>query len=138
MKVTSSDGKRTVTLFVEKKSKRLTGMAYTEQGINAEETFGDYKSVSGLEIAYQRTTKSAQVDLTTTLTDVSINSKVDESVFARPAARQGEGAAKPDEAAPKPEGAAPAPEGAAPKPTEAAPKAPATKPAAPPKAGTGK
>ena len=115
VQLTSGDGKRTVTLVIEKKKKRLVGLSYSEQGVGAEESFGDYKTVSGLDIAQQRKTKSAQIDMTITVSKIAVNATVDPKVFAKPAVP-----AKPAAATP----------GAA-KPGAATPGAPASGPAAP-------
>jgi zinc protease len=128
VQVTSADGKRSVTLYLDKKSKRLSGMTYAEQGVGAEESFGDYKSVSGIEVAQKRNTKSAQVNLATNITSVTVNSRIDESIFAKPAAPAGAPAT--------PGGAAPAPAtpgGAAPAPAK--PPAPGSPAATPPSRG---
>jgi zinc protease len=121
VRVTSPDGKRTVALYIDKKRKRLAGMTYSEQGVTAQETFGDYKMVKGIEIAHKRVTKSAQINLATNVSTVTINSPIDDSIFVKPAAAtrpgQAPGGAKP------PVGGAPG--GARP------PAAPAPKPAAP-------
>jgi hypothetical protein len=119
VRVTSPDGKRTVALYIDKKRKRLAGMAYNEQGVSAQETFGDYKAVKGIEFAHQRSTKSPQVDLDTKLSSVSVNSPVDDSIFQKPAAAKPTPA--PGGAKPAPGGARPAPGGAAPAPGGARP-----------------
>ena len=124
VQLTSPDGKRTVTLYIEKKKKRLVGMAYTEQGVSAEESFGDYKTVSGLEVAQQRKTKSAQVDMSTTVDSISVNSSIDPSIFVKPAAAP---ASKTPAQTPPPAGVKPAapPAGVKPAaPTGARPTAP--------------
>jgi zinc protease len=124
IRVTSADGRRTVVLLVDKKSKRLAGMTYEEQGLSAEERFGDYKQVDGIQLAQKRSTKSQQVDLTTTITEMKVNAAVDRSIFVKPA-----GAKKPP--AKKP------PAGPAPKPPAADP-GPKTPPPAGPKPAPGK
>ena len=84
IRVTAPDGKRTVTLLIDKKTRRLGGMTYTESGVSAEETFGDYRAVGGIQVAHSRTTKSAQVDLVTTVTEVKLDPKIDNSVYNKP------------------------------------------------------
>ncbi|HLU67223.1 MAG TPA: pitrilysin family protein [Kofleriaceae bacterium] len=85
IRVTSPDGKRSVVLLIDKKSRQLRGLNYVEQGVTAEERFGDYRAVGGVQFAHKRVTKSAQVDLTTTVTEVKVNPSIDSSAFARPA-----------------------------------------------------
>ena len=87
IRVTAPDGKKSVVLLIDKKTRRLGGMNYAEQGVTAEERFSDYRAVKGVQIAHKRSTKSAQVDLTTTVTEVAVNGSIDESIFAKPAGK---------------------------------------------------
>lgn len=84
IRVTAPGGKRAVTLLIDKKSKRLTGMSYSEQGLAAEERYSNYKAVNGIQVAHKRVTKSAQLDLSTEVTAVEINPKIDPSIFVKP------------------------------------------------------
>ncbi len=135
VRLISPDGKRTVTLYIDKKRRRLAGMTYSEQGVSAEETFGDYKMVKGIEIAHKRTTKSAQINLTTNVSSVTVNSPIDASIFVKPAAATRPGGAAPPAGAPggakPPAGAKPPPASSSPKPA-APPASSSPKPAAPP------
>lgn len=109
IRVTAADGKRTVVLLIDKKTKRLAGMTYEEQGVNAEEQFGNYKAVNGVQVAQTRKTKSAQVDLDTTVTDIVVNAPIDVAIYKKPADAKPPGKKPP---APPPAGkkpAAPAP-----------------------------
>lgn len=89
IRVTSPDSKYSVILLIDKSSKLLTGMTYQERAPNGqllqtEERYGSYKKVSGLQIAHKRTTRSAQIDLTTTLTKIEINQPIDDKLFVKP------------------------------------------------------
>jgi zinc protease len=84
IRVTAADGK-SVVLLVDKKSKRLVGMTYEEQGVSAEERFGDYKNVNGVQFAQSRKTKSPQADLETKVTEIKVNEPVDGGIFKKPA-----------------------------------------------------
>jgi zinc protease len=84
IRVTAPDGK-SVVLLIDKKSKRLVGMTYEEQGVSAEERFGDYKNVDGVQVAQSRKTKSAQVDLDTKVTEIKVNGAIDAGLFKKPA-----------------------------------------------------
>jgi hypothetical protein len=79
-----TNGDRSVVLLIDKKKKLLVGMRYHEQAGDAEERFSDYKAVKGIQIAHQRTTKSAQVDLSTTLDEVAVDEAFDPGLFVRP------------------------------------------------------
>ena len=110
IRVTAADGK-SVVLLIDKKSKRLGGMTYEEQGVSAEEQFGNYKLVSGVQVAQSRKTKSAQVDLDTTVTDIKVNAPIDVAIYKKPADATPPAGKKPAPAAPagkKPAPAAPA------------------------------
>lgn len=84
LRVTHPDGTRQVVLLIDKKTKRLGGMTYSEAGVSAEEKYGDYRAVGGLQIAHSRTTKSAQVDLVTTVTEVKLDPAIAPSIFVKP------------------------------------------------------
>ena len=107
IRVTAPDGKA-VVLLIDKKSKRLVGMTYEEQGVSAEERFGDYKNVDGVQVAQSRKTKSAQVDLDTTVTEIKVNAPMDAAIFkkpadAKPAGKKPPPAKKPPPPAPGPD-----------------------------------
>ncbi|HEU5059803.1 MAG TPA: pitrilysin family protein, partial [Kofleriaceae bacterium] len=109
IRVTAADGK-TVVLLVDKKNKRLGGMTYEEQGVSAEERFGNYKAVNGVQVAQSRRTKSAQVDLDTQVTDIQINPPIDAGIYKKPADATPPGKKPPPPARkPPPSGGKPAP-----------------------------
>ncbi len=74
-----------VILLVDEKSKLLLGMDYSDQGIRTSERFADYKKAGAILVAYQRSTKSSQVDLSLKITLFETNKAIANSVFARPA-----------------------------------------------------
>lgn len=89
VRITSAGSKYSVVLLIDKASKLLVGMTYQERAPNGQmlrtdERYSDYKKVGGLQIAHKRTTRSAQIDLTTTLSKVEINKPIDDSVFVKP------------------------------------------------------
>ena len=89
VRITSPGAKYSVILLIDKGSKLLTGMTYQERAPNGqllqtEERYDKYKKVDGLQIAHERTTRSAQIDLTTTLTKVEINKPIDDKLFVKP------------------------------------------------------
>ena len=109
IRVTAADGK-SVVLLIDKKTKRLGGMTYEEQGVSAEEQFGNYKAVSGVQVAQSRKTKSAQVDLDTTVTDIKVNVPIDVAIYKKPAdAKPPAGKKPPPPPGKKPPPAAPRP-----------------------------
>ena len=106
IKLTAPDGK-SVVLLIDKKSKRLGGMTYEEQGVSAEERFGNYKAVNGVQVAQTRKTKSAQVDLDTTVTDIKVNTPIDAAIYKKPADAKPPPGKKPPPAGKKPPPASP-------------------------------
>jgi zinc protease len=82
--VVSGDGSREVTLLVDAKSHLLTGMEYSDQGMNATERYGQYKKVGGVQLAHQRSTKGPQVNLKVTIKSFDVGGSIDAKVFARP------------------------------------------------------
>jgi hypothetical protein len=84
-------------------------MTYEEQGVSAEERFGDYKNVNGVQVAQSRRTKSAQVDLDTKVTDIVVNGPVDAGIFKKPADAKPAGKKPPDKKPAAPAEKKPAP-----------------------------
>ncbi len=90
VRIISNDKRYSVVLYINQTTKLLSGMTYQERGrggkvIVAEERYSNYKKVSGLQIAHKRTTRSAQVNLTTEIYSIEINKPIDAKVFIKPA-----------------------------------------------------
>ena len=70
----------------------LVRMAYPEQGGVTVDSYGDYRAVSGVQVAHKRETrnvadgKNTQESAVLEVTKAEINPKFDAAVFARPAA----------------------------------------------------
>jgi zinc protease len=79
-----ADGKFPTRLYVNKRTKMLERMVYEEEGVEAVETFADYRSVEGVQIAHKRGGK-AQEASELTVTAVEINQPVADDIFAKPA-----------------------------------------------------
>ena len=90
--LTSADRKHQATLYIDAKTKLLVRMAYPEQGGVTVDTYGDYRAVSGVQVAHKRETrnvadgKNTQESAVLEVTRAEINPKFDAAVFARPAA----------------------------------------------------
>lgn len=80
----SADGKSTATLFIDKKTKLVTRLAYPEGGRVTLDSFSDYKDVSGVKIAHRRVSKSGDESADLTIEKVELDPKVDPAVFQRP------------------------------------------------------
>jgi zinc protease len=135
-----------VAMYIDRKTKLVSKMTYTEGRTSQTDELGDYRTVGGVKIAYKRHSTGGR-ETTIELKTVELDPKVDPKLFDKPAgvpaasapaappagaapkADQKAAPAAPAPAAPKPAAAAPAP--AAPKPAAAAPAPAAPKPAAP-------
>jgi zinc protease len=122
-----------VTLYVDRKTKLISKLTYSEGRVAQTDELSDYRDVGGLKIAHKRHSTGGR-ETTIELRTVELDPKVDPKLFDKPAAAPAAGApttkpATPAPATPAP--AAPAPAAAAPKPATPAPAAPAPKPATP-------
>ena len=89
--VTIPSAKLTVTLFIDKKTHLVKQLAYPAPGGITFDVFDDYKDVDGVKVAQHRINRSEEeekhqiieeIDLT--LSDVKLNGKLGDDVFARP------------------------------------------------------
>jgi predicted Zn-dependent peptidase len=85
IRLTGKGAGRTVVVMIDKQTKLLVGMRYSEQGQTAEERFSGYKKASGLEVAHQRVTRSSDIDVATTITEFAVDRPIDAALFVRPA-----------------------------------------------------
>ncbi|HSK02633.1 MAG TPA: insulinase family protein [Kofleriaceae bacterium] len=90
-----------VALYVDRKTKLITRMTYTEGRSTQTDTFGDYKVVGGLQIAHRRhSTGGRETELK--IKTVELDPTIDPKVFEKPAAAPAAPApAAPAPAAPK-------------------------------------
>ena len=77
-------GGTTVTLYLDAQTKLLSRMTYQEGGVEATETFGDYKKVNGVQIAHRRVTRGDDADFDVTVESVELNPTIDPATFAKP------------------------------------------------------
>jgi hypothetical protein len=89
--VTVPAAKLTVTLFIDKKTHLVKQLAYPAPGGITFDVFDDYKDVDGVKVAQHRINRSEEeekkqvveeIDLT--LSDIKLNAKLGDDVFARP------------------------------------------------------
>jgi zinc protease len=78
-----------VAIYIDKKSKLVTRMAYTDrdpQGHLHTQTddFSDYRDVNGLQIAFKRVSSSEGRTTELQLSKVDIDPKIDDGLFAKP------------------------------------------------------
>ncbi|MEJ7599121.1 MAG: pitrilysin family protein [Kofleriaceae bacterium] len=76
-----------VSLFIDKRTKLITRMGYSEGGTAETDEFADYKDVKGLKIAHKRNSAGAEGRTTALeLKAVELDPKVDAKLFDKPAA----------------------------------------------------
>ncbi len=82
--ITSPDGQNSVTLYLDQKTHLISVLTFREQGIEAIESYADYRVVDGIQIAHRRQTKSLEALLQAEVTSVSFNIKTDAALFSKP------------------------------------------------------
>jgi len=76
-----------VSLYIDKKTKLVGRMSYSDGGNAENDDFADYRDVGGLKFAYKRTSVGAGRSTALDLKTIEIDPKVDPAVFAKPAAK---------------------------------------------------
>ena len=73
-----------VTLYIDKKTKLLSRISFSDQGNNVED-YSDYKDVGGIKVAHKRksTTQGRVTQLD--ITKVEWDPKIDPAIFKKPA-----------------------------------------------------
>jgi zinc protease len=75
-----------ISLYIDKKTKLVTRMLYSDSGISNTDDFGDYKDVSGIKIAHKRTSAAQGRTTTYSLTKVELDPKLEPDKFKKPKA----------------------------------------------------
>ncbi|MBV8758019.1 MAG: insulinase family protein [Deltaproteobacteria bacterium] len=73
-----------ISLYIDKKTKLLTRIAYTESGQQVNDDFADYRDVNGIKVSFKRTSSSRGHATTLTLGKVEFDPKVDPALFSKP------------------------------------------------------
>jgi len=73
-----------VTLYLDKKTKLITRMGYSEAGQSETDDFSDYKEVNGLKIAHRRHSTGGGRTTKLELKSVELDPKVDAKLFDKP------------------------------------------------------
>ncbi|HEY4244927.1 MAG TPA: pitrilysin family protein [Kofleriaceae bacterium] len=74
-----------VTIYIDKRTKLVTQMTYSEGGTEETDVFADYRTVNGIKISYHRTQTASGRITDYTLKTVEIDPKIDPAMFAQPA-----------------------------------------------------
>ena len=75
-----------ISLYIDKKTKLVTRMLYSDSGITNTDDFADYKDVGGIKIAHKRTSTAQGRTTTYNLTKVELDPKVEPDKFKKPKA----------------------------------------------------
>jgi len=86
VRLRSPFGDLDVSLYIDKKTKLVGRMSYTDGGNVENDDFTDYRDVGGLKVAYKRTTTSAERLTALEVKTVEVDPKIDPAIFAKPAA----------------------------------------------------
>lgn len=74
-----------VTLYIDKQSKLLARMSYTDGGSTETDDFADYRDVSGIKIAHKRNSAGAGRTTVLEVKSAEVDGKLDAAMFDRPA-----------------------------------------------------
>jgi len=89
MKLGSPFGSLDVSLYIDKKTKLVTRMSFVDLGPKGERSdeiddYTDYRDVSGIKIAFKRTSTTEGRVTTLELSKVEVDPKVDPAIFKKP------------------------------------------------------
>jgi len=85
-KLAAPVGNIDVTIYLDKKTKLITRMLYSDSGVSNTDDFGDYKEQDGLQIARKRTSVAAGRTTSLTINKIEIDPKVGADLFKKPKA----------------------------------------------------
>src|SRR5262249_16889080 len=74
-----------VVIYIDKKTKLVTRMSYTDMGQTATDDFADYRDVNGFKIAFKRTSDTQGRATALQLDKVELDGTIDATVFKKPA-----------------------------------------------------
>ncbi|MFT3696137.1 MAG: pitrilysin family protein [Kofleriaceae bacterium] len=77
--------KLAVTIFIDKKTKLITRMTYSDSGQTETDDFGDYRDTNGIKVAFKRNSTTSGRATSLTIDKVELNRTVKPDFFAKPA-----------------------------------------------------
>jgi hypothetical protein len=86
LKLSSPSGAVDVTIFIDKKTKQIARISYTDGGITNIDDFADYRDVHGIQIAHKRLSSGGGRSTTLEVKSVELDPKIDDKIFAKPPA----------------------------------------------------
>jgi len=73
-----------VSLIIDKKTKMLSRIRYIDHGQPVTDDFSDYRDVSGIKVAYKRTSTSSGKTTSLEMQKIEIDPKIDPALFTKP------------------------------------------------------
>ena len=74
-----------VELYIDKTTKLISRMTYSDGGSTETDDFSDYREVAGLKVAYRRTTNGAGRSTALDIKSVELEPKIEPTLFDKPA-----------------------------------------------------
>ena len=74
-----------VTLYIDKKTKLISRMSYSDGGNTETDDFTDYRDAAGLKVAYKRSTNGGGRSTTLDLKGFELDPKIEPTLFDKPA-----------------------------------------------------
>ncbi len=85
IKLSSPFGNLGVSMYIDRKTKLITRMTYSDQGQTETDDFSDYKDIGGIKVAHKRTQSSPGRLTTLEISKVEFDPKIDAAIFQKPA-----------------------------------------------------
>jgi predicted Zn-dependent peptidase len=74
-----------VSLYIDKKTKLISRMSFTDGGVTQSDDFSDYKDAQGIKVAYKRSSTGQGRTTEVEVTKVEWDPKIDPAIFKKPA-----------------------------------------------------
>ena len=84
IRLNSPFGNLGVSIYIDRKTKLVTRMTYTDQGQTETDDFSDYKDIGGIKVAHKRTQSSPGRLTTLDISKIEFDQKVDSALFKKP------------------------------------------------------
>ena len=85
IKLGSPFGTLGVSIYIDRKTKLIARMSYSDQGQTETDDFADYKDIGGIKVAHKRTQSSPGRSTTLDISKIEFDQKVDPALFKKPA-----------------------------------------------------
>jgi hypothetical protein len=85
VKLRAPFGEVDVSLYIDKKTKLVSRMSYTDGGNTENDDFSDYRDVNGLKFAFKRSSSGGGRSTALELKGVEVDPKIEPTLFDKPA-----------------------------------------------------